>query len=239
MNPRTDYSNMTPEEALAHKRALAQERNRAYRARHPDREKARRDQRAEGNKEYQKEWYKKNREKLLEKQKAYYQDNKEAVIAYQHKNYAENRESIIKQQSAHAAHLRATSPEYRAKRSKICSDYIKKRLTEDPVFRMEQNLRRRLRQLVNDAKAPKSGKSRSIIGCSLDALRVHLESLFEPWMNWDNYGFGEGKWIVDHHMPCASFDLSDPEQQRLCFHYSNLRPLCWEKNMLKSDTIPT
>ena len=37
----------------------------------------------------------------------------------------------------------------------------------------------------------------------------------------DNYG----KWHIDHIIECHRFDLTKPEEQRKCFHYSNQRPL--------------
>ena len=37
-----------------------------------------------------------------------------------------------------------------------------------------------------------------------------------------------GLWHVDHIIPCASFDLSKPEEQARCFHYSNLQAL-WSR----------
>ncbi len=60
-----------------------------------------------------------------------------------------------------------------------------------------------------------------LIGCSLDDLWAWLETHFSPGMTREN----RGTWEVDHRRPCASFDLSDPEQQRECFHYTNLQPL--------------
>jgi hypothetical protein len=51
-------------------------------------------------------------------------------------------------------------------------------------------------------------------------------------MTWQNYGFDT--WHIDHVIPCASFDLTDPEQQQKCFHYTNLQPLTIEEHKKKS-----
>lgn len=42
-------------------------------------------------------------------------------------------------------------------------------------------------------------------------------------MTWENHK--HCGWHLDHIIPCSSFDLSDPEQQNKCFHYTNLQPL--------------
>jgi hypothetical protein len=68
-----------------------------------------------------------------------------------------------------------------------------------------------------------------LIGCSIDKLWNHLESKFESWMTKENYGL----WHVDHIIACAKFDLTRPEQQRTCFHYTNLQPLEAIENMRK------
>jgi hypothetical protein len=49
-------------------------------------------------------------------------------------------------------------------------------------------------------------------------------------MSWDNWSL-KG-WHIDHIRPISSFDLSDPAQQKECFHYSNLQPL-WAIDNLK------
>ena len=70
----------------------------------------------------------------------------------------------------------------------------------------------------------------NLLGCSIEYLKQHLEKQFKPRMNWSNYG----KWHVDHIRPCASFDLSNPEEQRKCFHYTNLQPLWAIDNLRKN-----
>lgn len=68
-----------------------------------------------------------------------------------------------------------------------------------------------------------------MIGCSIAELRAHLESKFQAGMTWANYG----EWHIDHERPVASFDLRDPEQQRQCFHFTNLQPLWADENNKK------
>jgi hypothetical protein len=70
-----------------------------------------------------------------------------------------------------------------------------------------------------------------LVGCNIDILIKYIESLFLEDMSWDNYG----KWHIDHIRPCSSFDLSDNEQQKICFNYKNLQPLWAEDNLKKSD----
>lgn len=61
---------------------------------------------------------------------------------------------------------------------------------------------------------------------------------FEPGMTWDNLGKGEGKWQIDHIIPCSYFDLTKEENQRICFNYRNLQPLWAKDNVKKSNKIP-
>jgi len=57
----------------------------------------------------------------------------------------------------------------------------------------------------------------------------YLEKQFKIGMTRDNYG----KWHLDHIKPCCNFDLTDPQQQRECFHYTNFQPLWAVENLSK------
>ncbi len=80
---------------------------------------------------------------------------------------------------------------------------------------------------INSHKANtiKSCSVVDLIGCSPNDLVSHIQSQFLPGMTWENRFL----WYIDHIRPCASFDIIDPEQQRQCFHYTNLQPL-WAKD---------
>lgn len=76
-----------------------------------------------------------------------------------------------------------------------------------------------------------------LLDASIDEARGHLESLFKPGMTWANHK--TDGWHIDHIVPCSSFDLTDPIQQKKCFHYTNLQPLWHYENMDKHTKIAT
>lgn len=107
-----------------------------------------------------------------------------------------------------------------------------KRYREDLNFRLAKIIRARLY-----ASVFKKGTIRHL-GCSIEELKLHLETQFEPWMNWDNYGKYNSKkktWQIDHIKPLNAFDLSDEQQLKNACNYSNLQPLDTIENIIKSD----
>lgn len=94
----------------------------------------------------------------------------------------------------------------------------------------ETIFRSRTNDAIKRCGASKSSKTLELLGCSLKSLKSYIESKFLDGMNWDNYGYHG--WHIDHIRPCCSFDLTDPEQQKQCFHYTNLQPL-WAKDNLR------
>ena len=124
-------------------------------------------------------------------------------------------------------------PEVRARQNHLTRIRMQKRRNEDPVYRMECAVRNRTRKALQGIL--KDGKSLDLIGCTPKTLRLIVESKFEPGMTWDNYG---SEWHVDHIIPLSAYDLTDPEQQRQAFHYTNLQPLWAHENLAKGDEVP-
>lgn len=109
-------------------------------------------------------------------------------------------------------------------------------------LRVLRALRGRINASIKRAKrtvefVKKCDLTKNLIGCSVDALIAHIESQFAEGMHWGNHGLRG--WHIDHILPCASFDMADPEQQRKCFHYTNLQPLWGSDNIRKKDNILT
>ena len=110
------------------------------------------------------------------------------------------------------------------------SEYDKKFYKQNINYKISKLLRNRVYFSVRGFHKSKS--TLELLSCSIENLKNHLESQFKEGMTWDNYN-KEG-WHIDHIKPCACFDLSKPEEQAKCFHYSNLQPLWAEENLKKS-----
>ena len=146
--------------------------------------------------------------------------NKEQKAAYQKAYRKENKEKI-------AAYKKA----YREENKENTAAYLRERYKNDPNFKMRILLRNRLRKVLKGNT--KTGPTMKLVGCTVAELWLHIEGLFEPGMTRENNGNGEGFWHLDHKIPCCSFDFSDPEQQKICFHYTNLQPLWCKDNLAK------
>lgn len=127
---------------------------------------------------------------------------------------------------------------FRKKRTRQTKDWentkggldTRRRCWNRPHTKISKNLRSRIHAALKQANGTKSAHTLELLGCDIEFLRQHLSNQFTEGMTWDNYG----EWHVDHIKPCAAFDLTDPEQQRQCFHYTNLQPLWARDNLSKS-----
>lgn len=169
-----------------------------------------------------KTYYIDNSQTIIEKVSLYTQNNKEKVKDYQQLYQQENKEKI---NQTHQKWIQENIEKVREDRKL----YERKR-RQETEYRILSNLRNRLGRA---AKGSKSDTTANLIGCDITVLRIHLESLFQSDMTWDNYG----KWHIDHIIPCASFDLTKSEDQRKCFHYTNLQPLWAIDNLKKSAKV--
>lgn len=113
-------------------------------------------------------------------------------------------------------------------------------LPKEHPWRLKKVCRTRIYHAIKRGNAgvkPRLAKrTTQLIGCSMEYLREYLESKFQRGMTWENHGSG---WHIDHIVPCAAFDFTQPDQILQCFHYTNLQPLWAHENLIKSDRIIT
>jgi len=144
-----------------------------------------------------------------------------------------NKEKSIEFQQKNPKYFSKKGKEFRKKNPNYHNDYINNRIKIDKEFKILKNLRNRIQMAILSQSSIKAYKSIELLGCTGKEAAEHLESLFQEGMTWNNYGkFG---WHIDHIKPCTSFDLTNPEEQKECFHYTNLQPLWAEENFKKGS----
>ena len=174
------------------------------------------------NPTYHKDYRKNNKEKIKQYFKNHYSDNNfreehlKRIRKWKENNPNYDREHRLKNIEVYRKNSRENS---------------KKRRNKDISYKITENLRCRFYQALKYRNNTKINSIIKLIGCSLDELKQHLESQFKPEMNWDNHGI---IWEIDHIKPCVSFNLIDPEQQKQCFHYTNLQLLFKTNEVAKS-----
>lgn len=182
---------------------------------------------AKYNKKYQKE----NKIQIKEQKRKYRKQNKEK-IKLSNKNWRNIHKEEIKQKT------KIYQQKNRNKINKQRANQKRNRRMVDINFKLSTNLRTYLRNSLKQNS--KSDNTFKLLSCDIEFLKQHLESQFKKGMSWYNYGRGwNGKkeWHIDHIYPCASFDLSNTEEQQICFHWSNLQPLWAFDNLSKGNKI--
>jgi hypothetical protein len=99
-------------------------------------------------------------------------------------------------------------------------NWKKQKYQNSLLHKIKDNFRSRFYHAL--IKGNKINSIFEIIGCSVEELKLYLEQQFKPEMNWENHG---EIWEIDHIKACSHFDLTKPEEQKQCFHYTNLQPL--------------
>lgn len=111
----------------------------------------------------------------------------------------------------------------------------------DPVKKLKHNVSVAVRDVLKGRK--KRLRTFDHLPYSAEELKIHLESQFEAWMSWDNYGGSndskQNTWQIDHIIPQASFNYSSLQDQQFleCWSLSNLRPLEKKENMIKGSHV--
>lgn len=139
------------------------------------------------------------------------------------KNPASNKASQLRYRKNHPDRFRKSQRKYKDKRRAASLEYV-------IMERIANNVRDALRH----PKTYKTNRTVELLGISKKGFMEYLESKFTDGMSWENYGITG--WHLDHIRPAIEFDLTKPEEQQKCFHYTNLQPLWWIDNIHKRDT---
>ncbi len=163
--------------------------------------------------------------------KKYYENNKEIINIKTKIWQSKNKSKVKKNMDL----FKLKNPNYKknydlVNRKKI-NERNKNRRNNDIHFKVKENIRTLIKNSLTYKGIKKNQKSIEILGCSHDEFRIHLESRFIEWMNWDNYGNPKDgileinkTWDIDHIIPTTT--AKTEEELIKLNHFTNLQPLC-------------
>lgn len=165
--------------------------------------------------------------------KAYYENRRKNEPGYREAEAAAGKAHFQANKQRIYARRKAWPEETKARNREWLRQWMNNKRETDPHYCLGNRLRSRLWHALDYLNAKKAEKTTDLVGCSVPELKAYLESKFMDGMSWAN----KSEWHIDHIVPCASFDLKDPEQQKKCFHYTNLQPLWGKDNQAKGDKL--
>jgi hypothetical protein len=194
--------------------------------------------------EIKRKYYLNNKNDAIERTKIWQNENKDKYKEIS-KKYREKPEVKERLKSYHLENNK-NKENYKLKRkeySKNNNDKINERHREryknDNLYKLKFMVRGIIYKSLSRKNYKKDSKSERILGCSFEEFKIYLESKFENWMFWENYGLYNGElnygWDVDHIIPLSS---AESEEGIIKLnHYTNLQPLCSKVNRdIKKDS---
>jgi hypothetical protein len=184
---------------------------------------------------YDKEYRKRNKEKLTQQKKKWAKENPDKVKLILLKNKEKKKISDKKYSKKNRERLN----EYKKNWAKENPDKVKeanlkyhnKKMLNDNLYKLRHTIGNIIRDSLKRKGYVKEHKSIDILGCSIEEFKKYLESKFENWMNWENYGNPKDgvyeinkNWDIDHIIPLKTA-LSEEDIITLN-NYTNLQPLC-------------
>lgn len=186
-------------------------------------------------KEYSKTFYKNNSNIVKQNRKEYYINNINSEKEYNKKYSNENKDKIMLKQKEWRDKNNDYIKQYRKLNKDKINSYLKNRRDTDETYRIKINIRALIYNSFKKINKSKPSKTQEILGCCFEDFKQYLESKFESWMTWENYGnpkdgiFELNKtWDIDHIIPLTSGTTIDDIIK--LNHYSNLQPLCSYNN---------
>lgn len=175
-----------------------------------------------------KEYYEKNKASYTDRHKKYWADEEKRKhkLELSSKRYFENRDKIRERQKGNYQ-----KPETKEK----VRLRHKRRKETDVVYNIKIRLRHRLRVKLKEISkvSYKYRSSLVLLGCDMSFFKKYIENKFTDGMSWERIS----EIHLDHIIPLSSFDLTNIDEQRKAFHYSNLQPLWWHDNLRKGSKL--
>ena len=177
-------------------------------------------------KEYNRLYYINNKEKIKNNVSRYTKENKDKVKEYQ-SNYAKENAQKLKEYKSN------WNEDNKEEMRKYFRDRKRIKMQTDDLYKFKEKLRKRTNVAFNRSSWNKGSSNESLLGCSFEDAKKHIESQFKKGMSWSNYT--KDGWHIDHIIPLSSANTKE-ELELLC-KYTNLQPLWAFDNLSKGNKI--
>jgi hypothetical protein len=188
-----------------------------------------------------------NIDKIKDRKKNHYNDNKERILECK-KNYdIKNKDKNLEYRSNNKNKIKDTQKNYRDNNKEQIleynKNYIKQRRLKDPIYKLRINISSIIHKALKKQDSSKAGESiLKYLPYTINEFKQHLESQWESWMNWNNYGRTNNNkrtWQIDHIIPQSLLPFTSMEEEnfRKCWALENLRPIEAFANIKKGNKI--
>jgi len=193
-------------------------------------------------------YYKNNKKKILQVRKKYCENNSEKIKSYYEKNKTIIliKKKIYKQKNAEAISI--YNKKYKEKNREKINKQRQERYHKDVFYRLRNIISTTIRSYLYSNKSNNS--IYNYLPFTIQELKQHLESQFESWMTWENYGRYNIKnwndndsstwtWNIDHIIPQSKLPYISMEDDNFkqCWSLNNLRPLSAKQNFIDGVTL--
>lgn len=197
-------------------------------------------------KQYNKEYRLKNSDNLKKSANKYYLDNIDKIKnrTREYSKTEKSKDYKKKYRELNKSYYSEYNSAYRELKKEEMREYFRQyrrsKRNSDTLYKLKDSIRHRITESMKSKGYSKNNSTVHILGCSINYLREYLESKFELWMSWENYGKFNGElnygWDIDHIIPLSSANNED-ELIKLN-HFTNLQPLCsYVNRYIKMDNI--
>lgn len=123
-----------------------------------------------------------------QKMKEYYQKNKDKIINRSKNNYLNNSE-----------HIKEINRKYQSSNKDRRNKYLSDRKKNDTLFYLTTKIRNLIYISFHKEGYSKKSKTNKILGCTFEEFKIYIESQFIEGMSWENYS----DWHLDHKIPIS------------------------------------
>ena len=175
-------------------------------------------------KEQDRNWYIKNRERILKKQKKYYKDNCERILRQQKIYNKINSEKISKRRK-----------QYRKNHTEQRRQYVNMKRRTNLKIRLDNDISSKMRRSLKGKKNNKRWEI--LVGYTKGDLIKRLRYTIPQGYIWQD--FLDGILHIDHIIPISTFNYNTPNNPdfKRCWALANLRLLTEKENRIKGNKL--